>query len=119
MREDVRLLERKRTELDHCLSAAAGLRQWWTELNRIAAERRTEKSLEIADKLLAALEEKYGPGQAPDYYLGMEITSWGYLQILIASSENKREMSNRGIEEIISLLGFLEGYSFTLVDTPN
>ena len=119
MREDVRLLERKRTELDHCLSAAAGLRQWWTELNRIAAERRTEKSLEIADKLLAALEEKYGPGQAPDYYLGMEITSWGYLQILIASSENKREMSNRGIEEIISLLGFLEGYSFTLVDVPN
>ena len=119
MREDVRLLERKRTELDHCLSAAAAMDRWWTELSRIAAERRTEKSLEIADKLLAALEEKYGPGQAPDYYLGMEITSWGYLQILIASSENKREMSNRGIEEIISLLGFLEGYSFTLVDVPN
>jgi hypothetical protein len=119
MREDVRLLERKRTELDRSLSAAAGLRQWWTELNRIAAERRTKKSLEIADKLLAALEEKYGPGQAPDYYLGMEITSWGYLQILIASSDNKRELSNRGIEEIISLLGFLEGYSFTLVDVPN
>ncbi len=119
MREDVRLLERKRTELDRSLSAAADMDRWWTELSRIAAERRTEKSLEIADKLLAALEEKYGPGQAPDYYLGMEITSWGYLQILIASSENKREMSNRGIEEIISLLGFLEGYSFTLVDAPN
>ena len=117
--EDVRLLERKRTELDRSLSAAAGMDRWWTELSRIAAERRTEKSLEIADKLLAALEEKYGPGQAPDYYLGMEITSSGYLQILIASAENKRELSNKGIEEIISLLGFLEGYSFTLVDTPN
>ena len=116
--EDVRLLERKRTELDHCLSAAGDMEQWWTALNRIAAERRTERSLEIADQLLAALEEKYGPGQAPDYYLGMEITSWGYLQILIAPDKSERERV-AGMEEIMSLLGFWEGYSFALGTAPN
>ena len=94
------------------------MEQWWTALNRIAAERRTERSLEIADQLLAALEEKYGPGQAPDYYLGMEITSWGYLQILIAPDKSERERV-AGMEEIMSLLGFWEGYSFALGTAPN
>ena len=116
--EDLRLLRGMIPELEHLIAQRPSINAWWQELEKIAAERRQARSEEIVLALREAFDEKYGPGNTPDYYLGYRILEGGYLEIGIRS-ETDRKVWDQHAAEIKALLyqkGYSEGFMYYLED---
>ena len=117
-KEELNLLRGVVTELQHYIGQSDAVRQWWKVLEKIGAERHQARSEEIILALQAAFDEKYGPGNTPDYYLGYRIVEGGYLEIGIRN-ETDRKVWEQHLAEIRALLyqkGYSEGFMYYLED---
>lgn len=100
--DDLQRLDQSETEIRHYLEQCAAMRAWEEELRPVRTARLLERSKQTAAALEAALEAKYGPGGAPDFYRGYHF-SYGYLEICLKNAPDDR-IHEAWIREIRELL---------------
>nr|MBQ6242914.1 hypothetical protein [Lachnospiraceae bacterium] len=100
--DDLQRLDQSETEIRYYLDGCKAMLAWQEELEPVRAARRLARSQQTAAALEAALEAQYGPGGAPDFYLGYHF-SYGYLEICLKTAPDDRT-GGAWIREIWELL---------------